>query len=303
MADIRKIKKVIRGKPTVEGAGVHLKRVFGFREAPQFDPFLLLDDFRGDDERYFIKGFPWHPHRGIETITYMLDGFVEHGDSLGNVGIIEPGDVQWMTAGSGIIHQEMPKPGALGGMGGFQLWANLPAKHKMMNPRYRDIKNAEIPVVHLKGDISIKVISGEINGISGSARDIVIDPVYLDISVPPDTEYIHQTKSGHNAFAYVIGGSAIFCSEDSPFAHATEIDNYVNLDRDPFIKDGTILLFGDGERISVKTQSEAVRLLYVSGKPLNEPIAWYGPIVMNTQQELEIAFTEYDSGSFIKYKG
>jgi len=303
MTEIRRIIKVIKGKPTIEGAGVHLKRVFGFREVPQFDPFLLLDDFRGDDERFFIKGFPWHPHRGIETITYMLDGFVEHGDSLGNSGIIEPGDVQWMTAGSGIIHQEMPKPDRFGKMGGFQLWANLPAKHKMMNPRYRDIKSAEIPEVHMKGGVNIKVICGEIDRISCPARDIAIDPVYLDISVPPDTEYFHPTKLNHNVFAYVIGGNAIFCSEDSPFAHATETDNYVNLDRDPLIRNGTILLFGKGEQISVKTRSDSVRFLFVSGKPLHEPIAWYGPIVMNTQQELEVAFDEFDKGLFIKYKG
>jgi redox-sensitive bicupin YhaK (pirin superfamily) len=302
MDKIRKIEKVIKNKPIVEGAGVHLKRVFGFREAPQFDPFLLLDDFRGDDERFFIKGFPWHPHRGIETITYMLDGFVEHSDSLGNSGIIEPGDVQWMTAGSGIIHQEMPKPDAFGKMGGFQLWANLPAKHKMMNPRYRDIKGDEIPEVRMKGDVNIKVICGKIDEISGPARDIVIDPVYLDISVPPDTEYFHPTKLDHNVFAYVIGGSAIFCSEDSPFTHATETDNYVNLDRDPMIRNGTILLFGEGEQISVKTRSDSVRFLFVSGKPLREPIAWYGPIVMNTQQELKIAFDEFDRGTFIKNK-
>jgi quercetin 2,3-dioxygenase len=300
MAKIRKIEKVIKNKPTIEGAGVHLKRVFGFREVPQFDPFLLLDDFRGDNERFFIKGFPWHPHRGIETITYMLDGFVEHGDSLGNSGIIEPGGVQWMTAGSGIIHQEMPKPDRYGKMGGFQLWANLPAKHKMMNPRYRDIKGSEIPEVRMKGDVSIKVICGEVDGISGSARDIVIEPVYLDISVPPDTEYLHTTNPEHNAFAYVIEGGAVFCHESSPFAHATETENYVNLDRDPLIKNGTIALFGDGEQISIKTQGSGVRILFISGRPLREPVAWYGPIVMNTQKELEIAFDEYDRGTFIK---
>ena len=205
-----------------------------------------------------------------------------------------------MTAGSGIIHQEMPKPDRLGKMHGFQLWANLPAKYKMMNPRYRDIKGSEIPVIQEKGDVNIKVICGEIDGISGSARDIVIEPVYLDISVPPDTEYLHMTNPGHNAFVYVIEGGAIFCHESSPFSHATETENYVNFDRDSLIKNGTIVLFGQGERVSVRTQDSAVRLLFVSGKPLNEPVAWYGPIVMNTQQELKIAFDEYDRGTFIK---
>jgi redox-sensitive bicupin YhaK (pirin superfamily) len=303
MAEIRKITKVIKSKPTIEGAGVHLKRVFGFRETSLFDPFLLLDDFRGDDQRYFIKGFPWHPHRGIETITYMLDGFVEHGDSLGNKGIIEPGDVQWMTAGSGIIHQEMPKPDNSGKMGGFQLWANLPAKHKMMDPRYRDIKSSQIPDITIQNGIRVKIICGEINGVSGPARDIVIDPQYLDITVPPDTEFLHPIKPDHNVFAYVIDGGAIFCHENNLFTHETESDNYVNLERNPQVTNGNLVLFGKGDQISVITKDNSVRFLLISGKPLNEPVAWYGPIVMNTQKELETAFDEFDRGTFIKFKG
>ena len=303
MTEIRKIKKVIKSKPTLEGAGVHLKRAFGFREVPQFDPFLLLDDFRGDDQRHFTKGFPWHPHRGIETITYMLDGFVEHGDSLGNKGIIAPGDVQWMTAGSGIIHQEMPKPDKTGKMGGFQLWANLPAKQKMMNPRYREIKSNQIAELTTDSGIHLKIICGSIAGIEGPARDIIIEPEYLDISIPPNTEYAHSTRPGHNVFAYIIYGQAFFCHEKNPFAHETEAANYVELQRHPFITSDDLILFGDGDQVIVATENEPVRFLLISGKPIGEPIAWYGPIVMNTQQELETAFDEYDRGTFIKYKG
>ncbi|MGD9002259.1 MAG: pirin family protein, partial [Anaerolineae bacterium] len=216
MSTIRKIHKVIKSKPTMEGAGVHLKRVFGFSEVPLFDPFLLLDDFRSDDPAYYKKGFPWHPHRGIETITYVLQGDVEHGDSLGNRGVIGSGDVQWMTAGSGIIHQEMPKGDEKGRMYGFQLWANLPARQKMMNPRYRGITSDEIPEVELANGITIKIIAGEVSGVPGPVRDIVIDPEYLDVSVPAHSEFRHPTTPGHTVFAYVIGGRGYFGKESDP---------------------------------------------------------------------------------------
>jgi hypothetical protein len=213
MAVTRRIRKVLKSKPTIEGAGVHLNRVFGFREVPTFDPFLLLDDFRSDYPEHYVKGFPWHPHRGIETITYVLTGDVEHGDSLGNKGIISSGDVQWMTAGSGIIHQEMPKGDKGGKMYGFQLWANLPSRQKMMNPRYRDVASEQIPKVRLPGGTSIRVISGEVAGTRGPVGDIVIDPEYLDITLPPHSEFRHPTKQGHTVFAYVIEGQGYFCKE------------------------------------------------------------------------------------------
>jgi redox-sensitive bicupin YhaK (pirin superfamily) len=226
MDQTRKIQKVFRSKPTIEGAGVHLKRAFGFREPTLFDPFLLLDDFRSDNPAYYIKGFPWHPHRGIETITYMLDGRVEHGDSLGNAGIISPGDVQWMTAGSGIIHQEMPKGDSDGKMGGFQLWANLPADSKMMTPRYRDVKATRYPRSNRRAAPESKIISGDVGDISGPVRDIVIDPLYLDVTVPPRSEFSFPIDPEHNVFAYVIFGRSYFCKERDPFSYDTEGSNY-----------------------------------------------------------------------------
>jgi redox-sensitive bicupin YhaK (pirin superfamily) len=286
MPDTRKVSHVLQGQPTVEGAGVHLSRVFGFGEVPRFDPFLLLDDFRSDVPEQYLKGFPWHPHRGIETITYVLDGDVEHGDSLGNKGIIGSGDVQWMTAGSGIIHQEMPKGNASGKMYGFQLWANLPAADKMMNPRYRDITSDQIPTVTLPGDITIKIISGDLAGTRGPVEDIVIEPGYLDISIPADTIFNHPTLRGHTVFAYIIAGQGCFDSQKAPA-----------------VENGTLVLFGDGEELTVSTGERSVRFLLISGKPIGEPVAWQGPIVMNTRAELEIAFAEYRQGTFIKYKG
>ena len=217
MENTRKIHKVIRSKPTLEGAGVHLKRAFGFGEVHGFDPFLLLDDFRSDNPEHYLKGFPWHPHRGIETITYILHGKVEHGDSMGNKGVIGPGEVQWMTAGSGIIHQEMPKGDETGRMGGFQLWANLPASHKMMEPRYRDVKSRQIPEVSAGDGVTIRVICGEVGGTKGPVQDIITDPEYLDLTVPAGTQFIHPTKAGHTVCAYVIEGRARFCQEKNPF--------------------------------------------------------------------------------------
>jgi len=298
----RNIRKVFKSKPTIEGAGVHLKRAFGFSEVPAFDPFLLLDDFRSDDPRYYIKGFPWHPHRGIETITYVLRGDVEHGDSMRNKGIIGSGDVQWMTAGSGVIHQEMPKGDKEGLMWGFQLWANLPSSEKMMDPRYRDVKSNQIPEVSPGNGVTIKVICGEIKGTKGPVRDIVIDPEYLDVTVSAKSEFIHTTKPGHTVFAYVIGGKAYFCREKNPFSYEMEGANYFDIQRDPFVANRTLVLFDDGDQVVVVTEEEPVRYLLISGKPLREPVAWYGPIVMNTQQELRIAFDEYQKGTFIKHK-
>jgi len=303
MSAIRKIRKVFKSKPAIEGAGVHLKRAFGFSEVPEFDPFLLLDDFRSDNPDHYVKGFPWHPHRGIETITYVLDGDVEHGDGLGNKGIISSGDVQWMTAGSGIIHQEMPKGDGNGKMYGFQLWANLPSRKKMMDPRYRDIANEQIPEVKLPNGTTIKIISGEVSGIKGPVQDIVIDPEYIDVTIPPNSEFIHPTKQGHTVFAYIIDGQGYFCREKNPFTYEVEGRNYFDIDRDPFVGDGTIVLFDDGDEIMAFTEEHEVRFLLISGKPILEPVAWYGPIVMNTQEELQIAFEEYKQGTFIKYRG
>lgn len=302
MGNTRKILKVLKSRRTIEGAGVHLRRAFGNSEVPLFDPFLLLDDFRSDDPDYYLAGFPWHPHRGIETITYMLNGNVEHGDSMGNKGVITPGDVQWMTAGSGIIHQEMPKGDNNGLMGGFQLWANLPSSHKMMEPRYRDVNSAQIPEVTLGNGSSIKIICGKVGDIEGPVRDIVIEPEYLDISVPHGSELVYKTKLGHTVFAYVIDGRGYFCREKNPFTYEVTGENYFDIQRDPFIGDGTLALFGDGNEIIVQTEDEPVRFLLISGKPIGEPVAWYGPIVMNTQEELRIAFEEYRNGTFIRHK-
>ena len=303
MPAIRKIKKILKSKPTIEGAGVHLKRVFGFSEVPLFDPFLLLDDFRSDNPDHYLKGFPWHPHRGIETITYVLKGDVEHGDSLGNKGIISSGDVQWMTAGSGIVHQEMPKGDGNGKMYGFQLWANLPSREKMMDPRYRDVANEQIPEVKLPNDTTVKIIAGEVSGVKGPVQDIVIDPVYIDVTVPANSEFRQPAKPGHTVFAYIIEGQGYCCREKSPFTYEVEGINYFDIQRDPFVDNGTLVLFDDGDEIMVFTEEHKVRFLLISGKPIGEPVAWYGPIVMNTQEELQIAFEEYNKGTFIKYKG
>ena len=302
MGTVRVIKRVWRSKPTIEGAGVHLRRGFGFSEVPMFDPFLLLDDFRSDNPSHYLKGFPWHPHRGIETITYVLRGDVEHGDSMGNRGTISSGDVQWMTAGSGIIHQEMPKGDGQGKMYGFQLWANLPASHKMMDPRYRDVKSSEIPEVTLANGTKVRIICGAVDGREGPVRDIVIDPEYLDMTVPPRSQFTHPTKRGYTVFGYIIGGKGYFCQEKNPFSYEVQGVNYFDTQRDPFLGNETVVLFDDGDEIMISTEDEAVRFLLVSGKPIGEPVAWYGPIVMNTREELRVAFEEYSVGTFIKHK-
>lgn len=301
MSATRKIHKVIKSKPTIEGAGVHLKRVFGFSEVPMFDPFLLLDDFRSDNPEHYIKGFPWHPHRGIETITYVLNGDVEHGDSMGNKGVISSGDVQWMTAGNGIIHQEMPKGDEKGLMGGFQLWANLPASHKMIDPRYQDVKKEQIPEIVLENGTKIRVVCGQVNEEQGPVRDIVIDPEYIDVMVPSRSEFIHPTKRGHTVFTYVIEGQGYFCKEKNPFTYEVQGSNYFDMQREPFADNETLVLFEDGDQIMVSTETEPVRFLLVSGRPIGEAVAWQGPIVMNTQAELQIAFEEYRKGTFIKH--
>jgi hypothetical protein len=244
----------------------------------------MLDDFHSEDPDDYIAGFPWHPHRGMETVTYMLGGKVEHGDSMGNKGVIGPGDLQWMTAGSGIIHQEMPQR-TKGMLAGFQLWVNLPARQKMMDPRYRDVKASDPPVVKLKNGVSVKVIAGEVEGTMGPVRDIVVESQYLDVAVPADKDFEHPIKKGHTAFAYVLEGEGRF----APGSKTSVGPEHV-------------LLFGDGDSVGIRALAGPLRFLLVSGKPLGEPVAWGGPIVMNTQEELELAFEEYDMGTFLKYK-
>jgi len=286
MNKIRKIKVTLKSRPTFEGAGVRLKRAFGYADS-SLDPFLLLDDFHSDDPRDYLAGFPWHPHRGIETITYILHGKIEHGDSLGNGGVIEAGDVQWMTAGSGIIHQEMPKNDKHDTLlWGFQLWANLPASHKMMKPRYRDIKNSQIPEISLNEDkIKIKIISGVFNGVKGPVEDIITDPEYLDVMISPHSEFNHPIREGYNAIAYII-----------------EDEGYFDDKKEELIGNETLVIYRDGDTVNISTLEDGVRFLLISGKPIKEPVAWRGPIVMNTNEELSIAFEEYQNGTFIKYK-
>lgn len=281
MSKQRNIRKILHSKSVVEGAGVHLKRAFGFGEVPQFDPFLMLDDFRSDTPAHFLKGFPWHPHRGIDTITYVLKGDVEHGDSMGNQGVISSGDVQWMTAGSGVIHQEMPKGDTQGSMHGFQLWANLPASKKMMAPHYREITANQIPAVQLQGGIKIIIIAGTINDTHGPITDSVIDPEYMDCTVPEGITYLHTTEPEYTAFVYVIDGRGE--------VNDTRIENRM------------LVLFDHGDLFSIKAVAGPLRFLLLTGKPLNEPVAWRGPIVMNTQAELDTAFRQYREGTFIQH--
>jgi len=298
----REIAKVRKSTPTIEGAGVYLKRAFGFSQVPEFDPFLMLDDFRSDTPAHYLKGFPWHPHRGIETITYAIRGEIEHGDSMGNKGIISSGDVQWMTAGSGIIHQEMPKGDNKGSMGGFQLWANLPKSHKMMDPRYRNVKSTQIPEVVQNNGTRIRIICGKVDDNQGPVRDIVTDPEYLDVTVPAGAVFTHPTRRGHTVFAYVIEGKGFFCKEKKPFSYDMEGSNYFDMKRDPFLVNGDLVLFRDGDQVMVSADMDPVRFLLLSGKPIGEPVAWYGPIVMNSNEELRIAFEEYNNGTFVRQK-
>jgi redox-sensitive bicupin YhaK (pirin superfamily) len=267
----------------MEGAGVRLKRVFGYNETDLMDPFLLLDHFGSDNPEDYMKGFPWHPHRGIETITYMIEGEVKHEDSLGNSGTIESGDVQWMTAGSGIIHQEMPHRRE-GQMMGFQLWANLPRLNKMMFPRYQDIKASEIPVVETETGAQVRIICGKLDGTCGPVSEIVTDPEYMDVIVPEGREFTHTVKKGHTVFVYVFEGSGFF-----------------DEDRENLVETDHLVLFEDGDQIVAKAEGGLLRFLLVSGMPIRESIAWYGPIVMNDREELDLAFREYREGSFIKH--
>ncbi|KUG11629.1 pirin, n-terminal:pirin, c-terminal [hydrocarbon metagenome] len=282
MPQNREIATRFTSRETIEGAGVRLRRAFGFSELPLFDPFLMLDDFRAERPEDYLAGFPWHPHRGIETVTYMLAGRVEHGDSMGNAGSVDAGSVQWMTAGSGIIHQEMPKP-INGAMGGFQLWVNLPSRNKMMDPRYQEIPADGIPVVRAGNDVTVKVISGSFGGVTGPVRDIVADPAFLDLTVPAGARFGVEVKEGYTVFAYVIGGRGAF---DRSGREAVDHD---------------LVLFSDGDRIlATAIGTIPFRFLLISGKPIREPIAWRGPIVMNTEEELRQAFREYRDGTFVR---
>jgi len=272
---IRPVLKHTKSQAAIEGAGVHLNRAFGFGEPSEFDPFLLLDDFRNERPEDYLAGFPWHPHRGIETITYVLAGTVEHGDSIGNRGIIAPGDVQWMTAGRGILHQEMPQGDNNGRMHGFQLWANLPAALKMTEPRYQEVKSNDIPEVVDDDGTKARIICGSFWGGRGPVEGIAADPVYLDVSIPPGKRKTLPVEMMHHAFAYVFAGSGKF-------------------------QNASLILFDKGDHVTVQAGEEGMRFLLVSGRPLEEPVAWHGPVVMNTQQELQQAFRELQNGTFIQ---
>lgn len=300
---VRPIKRLIQSKPTLEGAGVRLRRAFGFGNTSDFDPFLLLDDFRNDIPEDYLAGFPWHPHRGIETITYVLAGTVEHGDSLGNRGVIGPGDVQWMTAGRGIIHQEMPKGDATGRMHGFQLWANLPASLKMTAPRYQEITALEIPEVIDDSGVRARVICGAFWGRRGPVEGIAADPVYLDVSVPPGVKATLPVDTTRHAFAYVFAGSGKFCDASEPLAVPTESVGWAETAPPREADNRSLVLFDQGDEVSVQAGDDGVRFLLVSGQPLKEPVAWYGPIVMNTQAELRQAFEELRQGTFLRDQG
>ena len=296
----RQIKKVWKSIPTMEGAGVRLNRAFGFHEVPQLDPFLLLDCFDSDNRNDYVKGFPWHPHRGIETITYVLDGDVDHKDSLGNSGVIRPGDVQWMTAGSGIIHQEMPQGSAKGRMWGFQLWSNLPKQNEMMDPRYREVLATTIPVVKTAEGATVRIICGTVDKVQGPVKEIVTDPEYLDVSLPAGKTFTHAVKPGYTVFAFVVEGEAYFDSGRQALDREIIAEKYFDMDPSCMFGTGNIALYEPaGDTVMVTTHKKPVRFLLVSGKPLKEPVAWYGPIVMNTKAELETAFEEFRAGTFI----
>lgn len=289
---IRPVKRISKSRPTMEGAGVHLHRGFGFGDTTEYDPFLLFDDFRNDVPEDYLAGFPWHPHRGIETITYVLAGTVEHGDSLGNRGAISAGDVQWMTAGSGIIHQEMPKGDSAGRMHGFQLWGNLPSSMKMTAPRYQEIKADGIPVVTDDDGTQVRIVCGDFWGQKGPVEGVAADPVYLDVSVPAGKRKTLPVETTRHAFAYVFDGSGKFGNASGPKPVPTEQGSDA--------ENRSLILFDRGDEVVVEAGEEGVRFLLVSGKAIAEPVAWYGPIVMNTEEELRQAFDELQRGTFLK---
>jgi redox-sensitive bicupin YhaK (pirin superfamily) len=300
---IRPVKRLVQSKPALEGAGVRLRRAFGFGDTADFDPFLLLDDFRNNDPADYLAGFPWHPHRGIETITYVLAGTVDHGDSLGNQGKLGAGDIQWMTAGSGILHQEMPKGDAQGRMHGFQLWANLPSSLKMTAPRYQDVKGTDIPEVVDDDETRVRVICGEFWGKSGPIDGVAADPRYLDVYVPPGARKRLTVETTRNAFAYIFEGSGRFRDASEPRAVQTDpvgepIESAPAAD--PDVENRTLVVFDRGDEVVVQAGERGIRFLLVSGQPIEEPVAWYGPIVMNTEEELRRAYAELRAGTFIK---
>jgi redox-sensitive bicupin YhaK (pirin superfamily) len=298
---LRPIKQILQTQPTLEGAGVKLQRAFGFGKTKEFDPFLLLDDFRNDNPADYLAGFPWHPHRGIETITYVLAGSVEHGDSLGNKGKMTAGDVQWMTAGSGILHQEMPKGDAQGRMHGFQLWANLPASLKMTDPRYQDIPSSAIPEVTDDDGTVARIICGEFWGKKGPVEGVAADPNYVDVFVPAGQRKVLKVETTRNAFAYVFAGSGNFRDASSPRAVLTEQTEKPDAPAAYDASNHSLVLFDRGDEVVVQAGPQGIRFLLVSGKPIEEPVAWHGPIVMNTQEEIRQAMAELHTGGFIKH--
>jgi hypothetical protein len=299
---IRPVRRIVESKPTMEGAGVRLRRAFGFGDTAVTDPFLLLDDFRNERPEDYRAGFPWHPHRGIETITYVLAGTVEHQDSLGNRGALGAGDVQWMTAGSGILHQEMPEGDSSGRMHGFQLWANLPSALKMTAPRYQDVKAAEVPEIVEDDGTAVRVVCGELWGRRGPVEGVAADPRYLDVLVPPGRRKALPVDTRSSAFAYVFEGAGRFRDASAPFGVLTEkaVDGEELVVRER-TGNRSLVLFGSGDEVVVEAGEEGIRFLLVSGRPLEEPVAWYGPIVMNTQAELQQAVKELRDGSFIRH--
>jgi len=299
---LRPVRRVIQSKPAIEGAGVHLRRAFGFGNTKEFDPFLLLDDFRNDIPEDYLAGFPWHPHRGIETVTYVLAGTVDHGDSIGNRGTIGAGDIQWMTAGSGIIHQEMPKGDQSGRMHGFQLWANLPSALKMTKPRYQEVKSPDVPEVTDDDGTRVRVVCGSFWGKKGPIDGIAADPIYLDVSVPAGRKKTLPIETTRHAFAYVFAGNGKFCNASGPLAVPTEGIKWLDTAPPSEVSNRSLVLFDRGDELEVQAGEDGIRFLLVSGKPLQEPVAWYGPIVMNTQEQLRRAFEELEEGTFLKSK-
>ena len=298
---VRPIKQEWQSKATTEGAGVKLRRAFGFGDTTDFDPFLLLDDFRNDNPNDYMAGFPWHPHRGIETITYVLAGSVDHGDSLGNRGSLGAGDVQWMTAGSGILHQEMPKGDPKGRMHGFQLWANLPSSLKMTRPRYQDVVARDIPEITDDDGTRVRVVCGDFWGKRGPVDGVAADPRYLDVFVPPGVRKRLQVEMNRNAFAYVFDGSGTFRDASEPRGVATEqVGDAAPPGGSEPIGNRSLVVFDRGDEVVVQAGDQGVRFLLVSGQPIEEPVAWYGPIVMNTKQQIQQAISDLQDGTFIK---